>query len=161
MFDVNQITTTLRGMPDRALQQYAAMNKGNPYVLALAVAESNQRKQLRTAAQARSAVPQPKVADAAIAGMGEQPAVDAMGNVTGMAAGGLPEDQGIGRLPARNIERMADGGIAGYGDDANEGMAAGGSMFDFAQRSEPVLRMAAGGSVPGYANGVNNSERFK
>lgn len=161
MINVNQITTTLRGMPDRALQQYAAMNKGNPYVLALAVAESNQRKQLRTAAQARMAMPQPKVADAAVASMVEepQPAVDAMGNVTGMAAGGLPEDQGIGRLPARNIERMADGGIAGYGDD-QEGMATGGSMFDFAQRSEPVLRMAEGG-VPGYARGVYNSDRFR
>jgi hypothetical protein len=157
MIDVNQITTTLRGMPDRALQQYAAMNKGNPYVLALAVAESNQRKQLRTAAQARNAVPQPKVADAAIAGMGAQPAVDAMGNVTGMAAGGLPEDYGIGALPARNIERMADGGIAGYDDQ--EGMAQGG-MFDFAQTSEPVVRMASGG-VPGFARGVYNSERFR
>ena len=163
MIDVNQITTTLRSMPDRALQQYAMMNKTNPYVLSLAVAESNQRKQLRQAAQARMAVPQPKVADAAVAGMAEDPAaVDAMGNVTGMAAGGLPEDQGIGRLPARNIQHMADGGIAGYGDDANEGagMAMGGSMFDFAQRSEPVLRMASGG-VPGYAAGVFNKERFR
>lgn len=158
MINVNQITTTLRGMPDRALQQYAAMNKGNPYVLALAVAESNQRKQLRTAAQARNAVPQPKVADAAVAGMAEepQPAVDAMGNVTGMAAGGLPEDYGIGALPARNIERMADGGIAGYDDQ--EGMAQGG-MFDFAQTSEPVVRMASGG-VPGFAAGVYNNSRF-
>jgi hypothetical protein len=163
MFDVNQITTTLRGLPDRMLQQYAMMNKGNPYVLSLAVAESNQRKQLRTAAQARMAMPRPKVADAAIAGMSETPAVDAMGNVTGMAAGGLPEDYGIGRLPARNIERMADGGIAGYGDGDDvprkNGMAQGG-MYDFAQRSEPVVRMAGGG-VPGYAGGVFNSASFK
>lgn len=161
MINVNEITTTLRGMPDRMLQQYAMMNKGNPYVLSLAVAESNQRKQLRQAAQARNVMPQPKVADAAIAGMSEAPAVDAMGNVTGMAAGGLPEDYGIGRLPARNIQYMADGGIAGYGDDANEGtgMAMGG-MFEFAQHSEPVLRMASGG-VPGYAAGVFNKERFR
>jgi len=154
MFDVNQITTTLRGLPDRMLQQYAMMNKGNPYVLSLAVAESNQRKQLRTAAQARNAMPQPKVADAAIAGMSEAPAVDAMGNVTGMAAGGLPEDYGIGRLPAPNMQRMADGGIAGYGDGDDvpkrNGMAMGG-MYDFAQRSEPVLRMSGGGEVKRYA----------
>jgi hypothetical protein len=154
MFDVNQITTTLRGLPDRILQQYAMMNKGNPYILSLAVAESNQRKQLRTAAQARNAMPQPKVADAAIARMTEAPAVDAMGNVTGMAAGGLPEDYGIGRLPARNIERMADGGIAGYGDGDDvprkNGMAQGG-MYDFAQRSEPVVRMAGGGAVQKFA----------
>lgn len=164
MINVNEITTTLRGMPDRLLQQYAMMNKANPYVLSLAVAESNQRKQLRQAAQARAAAPQPKVADAAIAGMVEEaPAVDAMGNVTGMAAGGLPEDYGIGRLPAPNMQSMADGGIAGYGDGDDvpkrNGMAMGG-MFDFAQRSEPVVRMAEGG-VPGYAKGVYNSDRFR
>jgi hypothetical protein len=78
-----------------------------------------------------------------------------MGNVTGMAAGGLPEDYGIGRLPAPNMQRMADGGIAGYGDGDDvprqNGMAQGG-MYDFAQRSEPVVRMAGGG-VPGYKKG--------
>jgi hypothetical protein len=158
MINVNQITSTLRGMPDRALQQYAAMNKGNPYILALAVSESNQRKQLRQAAQARMAAPQPKVADAAVAGMAEEaPPVDAMGNVTGMAAGGLPEDYGIGRLPAKNIERMADGGIAGYGDD--EGMAQGG-MFEFAQRSEPVLRMAEGGIAGFKKGGLTDKQEF-
>jgi hypothetical protein len=166
MIDVNQITTTLRSMGDRALQQYAMMNKANPYVLSLAVAESNQRKQLRTAAQARMAMPQPKVADAAIAGIAEAaPAVDAMGNVTGMAAGGLPEDQGIARIPTPNIQRMADGGIAGYGDDEEQGMATGGmgsmgGMFNFAQQGEPVVRMSGGG-VPGYAAGVFNKERFR
>ena len=153
MFDVNQITTTLRGMGDRALQQYAMMNKGDPYILSLAVSESNQRKKLRSAAQARNMAPQPKIADAAIAGMSEAPSFDAMGNVTGMASGGLPEDQGIARIPAPNMQRMADGGIAGYGDE--EGMATGGmgGMFNFAQQSEPVVRMSGGG-VPGYKNGV-------
>jgi len=159
MIDVNQITTTLRGMADRALQQYAMMNKGNPYVLSLAVAESNQRKQLRTAAQARNMAPQPKVADAAIAGIAEAPpAVDAMGNVTGMASGGLPEDQGIGRLPAPNMQRMADGGIAGYSDDEEQGMATGGmgGMFNFAQQSEPVVRMSGGG-MAGYVPGFRDT----
>jgi hypothetical protein len=158
MFDVNQITTTLRGMGDRALQQYAMMNKANPYILSLAVSESNQRKQLRTAAQARGMAPQPKVADAAIAGIAEAPpAVDAMGNVTGMASGGLPEDQGIARIPTPNIQRMADGGIAGYEDD-EEGMATGGmgGMFNFAQQSEPVVRMSDGGHVPRYQGNIRD-----
>jgi len=48
---------------------------------------------------------------------------------------------------------MAAGGMAGYGDGDDvprqNGMAQGG-MYDFAQRSEPVVRMAEGG-VPGYA----------
>jgi hypothetical protein len=51
---------------------------------------------------------------------------------------------------------MAAGGIAGYGDGDDvprqNGMAQGG-MYDFAQRSEPVVRMAEGG-VPGYAGGA-------
>jgi hypothetical protein len=49
------------------------------------------------------------------------------------------------------MQRMADGGIAGYDDDA-EGMATGGmgGMFNFAQRSEPVMRMAGGGHIPRY-----------
>jgi hypothetical protein len=59
------------------------------------------------------------------------------------------------------MQRMADGGIAGYEDD-EEGMATGGmgGMFNFAQQSEPVVRMSGGG-VPGYAAGVFNKERFR
>lgn len=138
MIDVNEITSTLRGMPDQQLQQYAMMHKGDPYILALAVSESNQRKKLRTAAQGQAgAMPQPKVADAAIAGMAQQ----------------LPENQGIAQIPAPNMQGMADGGIAGYGDGDDvprrTGMAQGG-MFDFAQRSEPVVRMADGGMIPRY-----------
>lgn len=141
MIDVNEITSTLRGMPDQQLQQYAAMHKGDPYILSLAVAESNQRKKLRTAAQGQAgAQPMPKVADAAIAGMTPQQ---------------LPENQGIAQIPTPNVQNMADGGIAGYDDQ--EGMAQGG-MFNFAQSSEPVLRMAGGGHIPRYqGNTVDGS----
>ena len=44
---------------------------------------------------------------------------------------------GIAQLPTPNMQQMADGGIAGYDD--NE--------FNFAQRSEPVLRMSKGGAT--------------
>lgn len=148
MINVNQITSTLRGLPDRALQQYAMMHKGDPYILALAVSESNQRKQMRMAGQGQNAGQQPTVADQSIAGMAQQQ---------------LPENQGIAQIPAPNMQSMADGGIAGYGDGDDvprqNGMAQGG-MYDFAQRSEPVIRMSGGG-VPGYAAGVYNEERFK
>ena len=134
MIDVNQITTTLRSMPDQQLQQYAMMHKGDPYILSLAVSESNQRKKMRMAAQGQGGGQQmPKVADAAIAGMTQQQ---------------LPENQGIAQIPTPNVQNMADGGIAGYDDQ--EGMAQGG-MYDFAQRSEPVLRMAGGGAVQKFA----------
>ena len=129
-----KITSQIAILPDAALKQMAMMHKNDPYVLPLIISEDGRRKQMRQAAQAQmAAMPQPKVNDAAVAQMGQ-----------------LPEAQGIGALPAPNMQGMADGGIAGYGDDANEGvgmdgMAMGGSMFDYAQRSEPVLRMAEGG----------------
>jgi len=128
-----KITSQIAMLPDAALKQMAMMHKSDPYVLPLIISEDGRRKQMRQAAQAQmAAMPQPKVNEAALAQMGM-----------------LPEDQGIGMLAAPNMQRMADGGIAGYGDD--EGMAQGG-MLDFAQRSEPVLRMASGG-VPGYKVG--------
>ena len=131
-----KITSQIALLPDAALKQMAMMHKNDPYVLPLIISEDGRRKQMRQAAQAQMAgMPQPKVADAALAQMGQ-----------------LPEEQGIGALPAPNMQQMADGGIAGYGDGDDvprrNGMAQGG-MYDFAQRSEPVLRMSGGG-VPGY-----------
>lgn len=141
--DVNLITKTLAGLqPDSRLQEYAMLHKNNPYIVSLAKSESDRRKALRAAAQGQNAGQMPTVVDQDIASMAP-PRMVAQ----------LPEDQGIARLSTPNIQGMADGGIAGYGDDANEdpGLAMGGSMFDFAQRSEPVLRMAGGGAVQKYA----------
>jgi len=134
--NVDLITQTLAKLqPDSELQKYAAMHKNDPYILSLATAESNRRKALRLGAQGNVGQ-MPKVADAAIAGMAPAP-----------GGAQLPEEQGIGALPAPNMQRMADGGIAGYDDQ--EGMAQGG-MFDFAQTSEPVVRMSGGGHIPRY-----------
>jgi hypothetical protein len=153
--NVDFITQTLAKLqPDSALQNYARMHKNDPYILSLATAESNRRKALRTAAQGQVGQ-QPTVVDQNIAGMATPVMTGSGGTLqtgyggpvmTGMASGGLPEDQGIAQLPTPNMQRMADGGIAGYEDD-EEGMATGGmgGMFNFAQQSEPVLRMAGGG----------------
>ena len=145
--DVNLITKTLAGLrPDSALQEYAALHKNNPYILSLAKLESDRRKSLRTAAQGQAG-PQPTVADREIAGMAPAPM---------MAQTRLPEDQGIAQIPAPNMRTLANGGIAGYEDD-EEGMATGGmgGMFNFAQQSEPVVRMSGGG-VARY-NGATGS----
>jgi len=134
--DVNLITKTLAGLqPDSALQQYAMLHKNNPYILSLAKSESDRRKQLRTAAQGQ---------------VGQQPTVVDQ-NIAGMAQQQLPENQGIAQIPTPNMQSMADGGIAGYEDD-EEGMATGGmgGMFNFAQQSEPVVRMSGGGHIPRY-----------
>lgn len=98
--NVEQITNRLAQMPDQALQKYAAMNKNDPYIVALAVSESNRRKQMRQAAQgAQGQMPQPKVVDAAVQGM----------------AAPMPEDMGIARLPAGEMN-FADGGIVAFAD---------------------------------------------
>ena len=120
--DQRDVSSTLRFMDDRALQQYAAMHKNDPYIFPLAFQESQNRQRLRMSQQRQAgAQPQPKVADQALAQMASQP---------------LPEDVGIGALPAPNMTMAAEGGIMGY-----EGYDEGPS--DFGQG--PVMMMAEGG----------------
>jgi hypothetical protein len=128
--DQRDVSSKLRFMDDGALQQYAAMHKNDPYIFPLAFQESQNRQRLRMQQQAQAgAQPQPKVADQALAQMAPQQAQP------------MPEDVGIGALPAQNMQFAAEGGIMGY-----EGYDEGPS--DFGQ--EPVLRMAEGGHVPRY-----------
>jgi hypothetical protein len=155
--ELSNISDNLAMMPDPALQQFAQMHKQDPYMVSLALSESNRRKKMRTAAQGKAgAMQQPKVVDAAIQGMQPAPAPAPM-----MAQQQLPENQGIARIPTPNMRTLADGGIAGYEDD-EEGMATGGmgGMFNFAQQSEPVVRMSGGGEVPRYQFGGALSGEF-
>jgi len=123
--NVNQITSTLARLPDPALQQYAAMHKNDPYIMSLAVSESNRRKELRAAGQASQGMqPQPKVAEAALAQMAPQEPIMMMA------------EGGIAALSAPNMQQMADGGIAGY-----EGYDEGGMTYG----QDPVMMMAEGG----------------
>jgi hypothetical protein len=162
--DVNLITKTLAGLqPDSALQQYAQLHKNNPYILSLAKSESDRRKTLRTAMQGNPGQ-MPTVADREIAGMAT-PVMTQYGGPLQTGSGGrvqtaLPEDQGIAQIPTPNMRGMADGGIAGYEDD-EEGMATGGmgGMFNFAQQSEPVVRMSGGGAVQKFAGKAENLVR--
>ena len=96
MINVQQITSQLARLPDQALQQYARMHKNDPYIMALALSESNRRKQMREGAQT-NAPEQPKVVDQAIQSM----------------AAPMPEDIGIAQLPAGDME-FADGGIVAF-----------------------------------------------
>jgi hypothetical protein len=70
MIDVNKITSTLAKLGDPQLQQYAQMHKNDPYIMSLAMSESNRRKELRAASQAPAQQEQPKVVDSEIARMG-------------------------------------------------------------------------------------------
>lgn len=108
MINVNQITSQLAKMPDNALQQYASMHKNDPYTVSLALAESNRRKEMR-AGSMMGGQEQPKVVDQDIAGMAPPAPQQHM----------LPEEQGIGQLPAPNIQGMAGGGIVAF-DEGGE-----------------------------------------
>ena len=121
MINVNQITSQLARMPDPALQKYAQMHKDDPYVMALAMSEFNRRKQMRQGAQA-NAPEQPKVVDQAIQNM----------------AAPMPEDVGIGQLPAGNMN-FADGGIVAFGDGGEvERYQSGGMMEGFSITPEQM-----------------------
>lgn len=98
--NVEQIENRLAMMQDAELQKYAAMNKNDPYIVSLAVSESNRRKKVRQAQQGmQGQMPQPKVVDAAVQGM----------------AAPMPEAVGIGQLPAGPMN-FADGGIVAFAD---------------------------------------------
>lgn len=150
-----QLSSRLAAMSDQQLQQYAMLHHDDPFVMAIAMDVKNQRDAARSSVAAPSAA-QPTVVNQLIARMAQlppmqgaqgqqmpaqqlaqppQPQVAPQATQTA-ADGGLMH--GIARLPAQNLTRMADGGIT---------MTPG--MLDFAQRSEPVVRMADGG-VPGY-----------
>ena len=106
MNEVPDLTSKLSMLPSNSLQQFAQLHKGDPYIMALVMSESNRRKKLQQAGM------QPQ---------GEAPkVVDQM--ISSLA---LPEERGIAQLPTPNMANMADGGIAGYSDE-EEGYAAGG-----------------------------------
>jgi len=122
MLNVIDITSRLAKMSDPQLRQYAQIHKDDPYTLALAAAENKRRVQLRASGQ-QQAAQQPTVADQAIAQMG---APAPMPQQAMAPQPQLPEQQGIGMLPAQNVAGMADGGIAGYGDSYADEYANGG-----------------------------------
>jgi hypothetical protein len=132
MFNVNELTSRLAKMSDPQLQQYAKIHKDDPYTLALAAAESKRRSQLRAGGQ-QQAAQQPTVADQALAQMGAPAPMPQQAQ--------LPEQQGIGMLPAENVATMADGGIAGYGDSYADEYANGG-IVAFAGKDGSVVRDA-------------------
>ena len=115
MIDVNKITSTLAKLPDAQLQQYAQMHKSDPYIMALAMTESNRRKELRAAGQGAQGMQEmPKVVDQAVAEMAPQQ---------------LPEEMGIGRLNAGNMN-FAGGGIIAFADGGGVERYQAGGFFE-------------------------------
>jgi hypothetical protein len=120
MLNVKTLTDTMSRMELPQLQQYASLHKNDPYIVTLALSIANQKKQMK-AGQAGQAgmMPQPKVVDQQLAQMSAPPPQP--------MAQAMPEDQGIGTLPAQNMQNFAGGGIVAFEE---------------------------GGDVPGYQSGV-------
>jgi len=80
----------------------------------------------------------------------------------GSYTAGTPYEAQVKKAADGGLMGLAAGGMAGYGDgdDVPRRVDSGG-MFDFTQRSEPVVRMAEGG-IAGYATGgVSDADIFK
>lgn len=102
MINVNALSSTLSAMSLPQLQQYAALHKNDPYVVTMALSIANQKKQAATAQQGMAGQQQmPKVVDKDIAEMAPR-------------AMPMPEDVGIGQLPADNLKGMCGGGIVAF-----------------------------------------------
>jgi muramidase (phage lysozyme) len=122
--NVEKIEDRMMLMKPQELQQFAAMHKNDPYILPLAMRISDMRKKMQIAQGMQYAGQKPPtVVEQMLNGMSAPPESNAQSVL-------LPEDQGIGTLPAQNIERMADGGIAGYSDGGVPGYQQGGKTFD-------------------------------
>lgn len=111
--NVEKIEDRMMLMKPDELQKFAAMHKNDPYIMPLALRISDMRKKFEVAQGMQY--------------VGKQMPTVVEQNIAGMA---LPEDQGIGTLPAQNIAKMADGGIAGYSDGGVPGYKKGGAPFD-------------------------------
>ena len=133
--DQRNIMSDLRMMPDADLRRYAEMHKKDPYIFPLAFQESQDREHMRAGQQAQMAgMEQPKTVDVALNAMGPRQAAP-------QVAARLPEDSGIGALPAPNMQRMADGGIVGYADRGAVTDDTKVSIADQLEREAESLRM--------------------
>jgi len=127
MIASQSITSNLRMMSDAQLAQYAKMHANDPYVFPLAFQESQTRQQIRAGSLAqRMGQKPPPVVDQDLAQMAPTPITGGAGQTItgghGQAINALPEEQGIGALPAQNMQGMAGGGITGEQHYADKGL---------------------------------------
>jgi hypothetical protein len=98
---MNKMIADLVGMPPQQLAQYAAQNKDDTMkFLAAKAASDMQKKQMAMSAAQQQQAAAPPVAD----------------QVVDQMAQGLPEESGIGALPAPNMRGYAAGGIVAFAD---------------------------------------------
>ena len=139
MMNIEQITNRLAQMPDQALQQYAMMNKEDPYIMALALSESRRRKQMRTAAAPQQQA-QPKVADQALMEMSPAGGVDALPTEEmNFAGGGI-----VAFAEGGDVERYQFGGdtMGGFTPDFAQSELMSGASAMRAQEAQRAKTLA-------------------
>lgn len=137
--NIDDTTRMLIGLKQKGqLQQYVQQHSQDPNLVALALYVNNLDNAAR-GAQAMQAQQQ------------QQPTV-LEEKMAQMASQQLPEEVGIGALPAPNMEHFDDGGIVGYAQGGPN--PASGPAGRLAYDNEPVLRMAGGGIVAFDGGGV-------
>jgi soluble lytic murein transglycosylase-like protein len=123
MLNVPQIQAALKGMSQQQLFQAGQDNANDALMFSLINNENQNRQKMRAAAMAPQAgQQQPPVVAQDLAQMAPTPAPNMPTGVPLQGPGSaaqmqeMPENTGIGALPAQNLTKMADGGITGYAD---------------------------------------------
>jgi hypothetical protein len=122
MLNVNQIQSRLKTLPQPALFQAGIDNQHDSIMFGLINSENDRRQQIKQQAMAMQAGQQPpvnqqdlfKMAPSSAPNMGAGIPLQGAGSPQQMAQNQLPEEQGIGALPAQNMQHLAGGGITGY-----------------------------------------------
>jgi len=137
MLAPHNVTSTLRMMSDAQLAQYAQMHQNDPYIFPLAFQESQDRKNMRAQQMAKqTGQAQPPVNQQDLAQMMPPRPMPQQGmpQAAPQALEQLPEEQGIGTLPADNLQKMAGGGITG-----EQHFDKGGSAYGYTPLSKEDL----------------------
>ena len=122
MFNVPQIQARLAGMSQQQLYQTGMANQNDALMFSLVNNENMNRQKAKQAMMAQQAgQQQPPVKQQDLMAMAPTPApnmgsgipLQGAGSPQQMAQNQLPEEQGIGALPAQNLQKMAGGGITG------------------------------------------------
>ena len=129
MFNVPQIQARLAGMSQQQLFQEGQANQNDALMFSLVNNENMNRQKAKAALMAQQAgqqqppvkqqdlmamAPQPNQVPSVPTNMGAGIPLQGPGSPQQMGQNQLPEEQGIGALPANNLQSMAGGGITGY-----------------------------------------------
>jgi hypothetical protein len=143
MLNVKTLTDTLSGMDLQELQDYATVNKNDPYIVSMALSMANTKKKMDIAQKGQAGMhPQPKVVDQELAQMTPQQQM-------------LPEDQGIGTLPAQNMQNFAGGGIVAFDEGGDVPGYAGGTFTKKDPKQEFATKYRNAAVIAGQELGVD------